>query len=322
MKKTYSVDEVVKMIESGQLLSIAGDYRLLDKLPSGSWIGGTTVYFIGENGGKQASDILYVDVLDNCIEDFKFKEYSKDNIEKITQDRYENGYTILLIPAFTDVHYKYALSASDFTGIYDSPILGWVTGFDLNSQDKPAVYNGKTAKAISNNALALHIKIKDNSTALLEILNIHKQDHDSPEIKFETNSFSATDAIIDGVKQNFTNYINNNGINIKNPLTSDYAGAVINVSIKEVGVDEVSFYAPIFKDRSYYFAKHIPNYEKEFAEQTAKTDGHVDFSCNCILNYLYGNLEGKSAGYPGPITFGEIGYILLNQTMTYLKIEI
>ena len=46
------------------------------------------------------------------------------------------------------------------------------------------------------------------------------------------------------------------------------------------------------------------------------------FSCNCILNYLYSELEGKkTGGITGPITFGEIAYQLLNQTMVYLTIE-
>ena len=46
------------------------------------------------------------------------------------------------------------------------------------------------------------------------------------------------------------------------------------------------------------------------------------FTCNCILNYLYANLEGKKTGsIVGPITFGEIAYMLLNQTMVYLTFE-
>ncbi|WP_340301592.1 DUF6976 family protein [Roseobacter sp. HKCCD5988] len=31
----------------------------------------------------------------------------------------------------------------------------------------------------------------------------------------------------------------------------------------------------------------------------------ADYSCNCILNYLYGEMEGKSvSGFTGPMTFG------------------
>jgi hypothetical protein len=45
-------------------------------------------------------------------------------------------------------------------------------------------------------------------------------------------------------------------------------------------------------------------------------------SCNCILNYLYSELEGKKTGkVTGPITFGEIAYVLVNQTMVYLSVE-
>jgi len=40
------------------------------------------------------------------------------------------------------------------------------------------------------------------------------------------------------------------------------------------------------------------------------------------LNYLYSGLEGKKTGnVTGPITFGEVAYQLLNQTMVYMTIE-
>jgi len=46
------------------------------------------------------------------------------------------------------------------------------------------------------------------------------------------------------------------------------------------------------------------------------------FACNCILNYLYGKLEGKKTGdITGPITFGEIAHQLLNQTMVRLYLH-
>lgn len=46
------------------------------------------------------------------------------------------------------------------------------------------------------------------------------------------------------------------------------------------------------------------------------------FSCNCILNFLYGGLEGERAlPIGGPATFGEIAYVLLNQTLVYMEID-
>ncbi len=44
-------------------------------------------------------------------------------------------------------------------------------------------------------------------------------------------------------------------------------------------------------------------------------------SCNCILNYQYGELEGrKIPPFTGPVTFGEVAYQLLNQTLVYVEI--
>ena len=45
-------------------------------------------------------------------------------------------------------------------------------------------------------------------------------------------------------------------------------------------------------------------------------------ACICILNCLFGELEGKAiGGVAGPATFGEIAYQLLNQTMVVVKVE-
>ncbi|MBF9025922.1 hypothetical protein HKCCD6035_10255 [Rhodobacterales bacterium HKCCD6035] len=48
----------------------------------------------------------------------------------------------------------------------------------------------------------------------------------------------------------------------------------------------------------------------------------ADYSCNCTLNYLYGEMEDKSvSGFTGPMTFGEIAYMLLNQTLVRLELQ-
>lgn len=56
-------------------------------------------------------------------------------------------------------------------------------------------------------------------------------------------------------------------------------------------------------------------------EMPAQTGDSLVFSCNCILNYQYAGLEGKKSGsVTSPVTFGEIAYQLLNQTLVYLNI--
>ena len=45
-------------------------------------------------------------------------------------------------------------------------------------------------------------------------------------------------------------------------------------------------------------------------------------SCNYVVNFFHAGPWGKSAGgYTGPITFGEVGYILVDQTLVRLPLE-
>ena len=322
MKKLQTVEEVSQLIQQGNILSLAGDERVLSKLPKGQWIAGTTPYFMGKTQGVFSQEKIYVDIISDDFETHQIASYDCNNISNITSDRFDNGYTILVIPAFSQLHSYYALHSSEFDGIYDGPILGWISGIDLNSQDKPKIYNGLTGEVSSENGVALHIKLPLSKMAQLEILNIHHPDEKSPVIEFNVDTFQVKDCTIDGVPKNFAEYITDKKIDIKSPLTCNYSGAVINVCIKEVNVEAsiVDLYAPVFKGRQYKLAIPLPNYVAEFANSLPEHEEASEFSCNCILNYLYGELEGKQAGFPGPITFGEIGYHLLNQTMTYLTI--
>ena len=54
--------------------------------------------------------------------------------------------------------------------------------------------------------------------------------------------------------------------------------------------------------------------------KTGNTSGIL--SCNCMLNYLYANLEGKHTGkMTCRFTFGEIAHQLFNQTLVRLWSE-
>ena len=322
MKKLQTVAEVSKLIQQGKILSLAGDERVLSQLPKGQWIAGTTPYFMGEQAGEFSQDKIYVDIIEDSVINHKITSYNSNNIESITRDRFDNGYTILVIPAFSKLHSDYALKAPGFDGIYDAPILGWVSGINLNSEDTPKIFNGMTGESSSEQGVALHVRLPEGKMAQLEILNIHKPDPKSPVIEFNVDDFEVEDCTIDGKPKNFAEFISENKIDIKAPLICDYSGATFNVCIKEVHEDKgkVDLYAPVFKGRKYLLGISLENYANAFASSLPAQNEPSEFSCNCVLNYLYGELEGKQAGFPGPITFGEIGYHLLNQTMTYLNI--
>ena len=320
--KLYKVDIVIDMIKQGQLLSLAGDEKVLSKLPKGNWIAGTIPYFMGVERGLFSQDLIFVNQLSNLVNEFSIKEYDSNNIQEIANDSYENGYTIIIIPPFQDVHKDFALKSQDIDNLYDNPILGWVAGKDLDSDDVPKTYNGKSTMSFSDKAIAVHVKLPSEKVGRLEIVNIFEQDRKGITIRPLEDGFEIVDCLIDGEKMNFAKYIEDHNIDIKPPLTSSYSGAIINVSFRELKDGTVSLYAPVFKDLEYRLSIPVDNYVTDFEKNIPKTNSPIEFSCNCILNYLYGELEGKRIeNFTGPITFGEIGYTLLNQTLVYLVIE-
>lgn len=49
---------------------------------------------------------------------------------------------------------------------------------------------------------------------------------------------------------------------------------------------------------------------------------NIVFACNCILNHTYGHMEGHRLGtLEGPVTFGEVAFQLVNQTLVYLELR-
>ena len=72
----------------------------------------------------------------------------------------------------------------------------------------------------------------------------------------------------------------------------------------------------------YSFARPVGDYADAFRKKLAEVSPEgVALGCNCVLNFMYGQLEGRViGGVAGPVTFGEIGYQLLNQTMVMVRI--
>lgn len=129
--------------------------------------------------------------------------------------------------------------------------------------------------------------------------------------------------IVNGKETGFADYIAVNNINTKLPLVGDYSGNGVNISFKAIENGVVSFYAPVFAGVKYRIAKEVSNYEREFHSRLiGVSDANSVFSCNCILNFLYGELEGKKIdAFTGPITFGEIAYQFVNQTLVYVTVN-
>ena len=315
-------DEVAARINKGEVLHIAGSESILKKLPKGNWIGGSTEYFMAQEGGKVSDEVLFVTALPYI--EYKIDVYDVASIPNVAVDAYGNGFTILIVPYDSEVHKIYAEQAAEYKDMFIKIVAGWISGINLDKADQtPIAVNGATGEAFADKAVALHLALPEDDSVNISLVNIFQPDPASPLITFEEEGFSVKDCLVDGKKVNLAKYIADNGIDTKLPLIGDYSGSGVNISFKTIEDDTVNLYAPVFDGIEYRLASSIPDYEKAFNEHIRKLkEEKVVFSCNCILNFIYGGLEGKNIDtFTGPITFGEIAYLLVNQTLVYVTIH-
>ncbi|GAA4218232.1 hypothetical protein GGQ68_002417 [Sagittula marina] len=317
-----TVADATARIEQGATLVIAGDEKALARLPKGQWIGGTAVYFVTETGARQDHEMVFVtEVAEGSASRTRF--VPTEDLSSLADQQFENGATMILIPAFSDAHQRFALDGAGYPDIFAQPLIGWISGVALEDigEVAPKVFDGATGHVHEDGAVLLHVEMPAGRVAEIDILNLFEQDRESPTILFRADGFSATTAIINGEEVNLAKWVLDNNINTQRPLVANYAGAMINVSFQNVDASagKCSFFAPVVEGVEYRIARNPGDYAKVFASR-ANGDGANEMSCNCILNYIFGELEGKTTGtFTGPATFGEIAYILLNQTMVRLR---
>lgn len=317
-----TVEEASDLIRSGAVCLFAGSEEALSRLPRGAWIGGTSVYFLTEEGGIVDRERVFATRISEATA-ARPLWVSPADLPTLSEARFAEGFTAILIPAFSEAHTAFAMEAARYDGVFDQPLLGWIAGVHLDEigQVKPKVFDGATGLSHDEGACLLHVELATGTPAQLDIVNIFEQG-DEHVFVFENNGFEAQTVKINGRDENLAAYIVASGMDTRLPLVANYAGALINVSIQEVDAQagRVKFYAPVVAGVEYRLARVLENYVDAFAERLSG-EGAEEFSCNCILNYLYGELEGRRTGdYTGPVTFGEIAYMLLNQTMVRLHV--
>jgi hypothetical protein len=247
----HTIEETSALISAGKVLSLAGDEALLAQLPKGNWIAGTIPYFIGEDGGVETREKIFVTELKEAqAAQISIKTYSLETIKNIALDAPDNGYTVIILPAMTPIHAEYANHGRDYEDMFIKPVVGWIAGVHLNDLGKvlPKVVNGSTGAALSDEAVAVHVTLPDNKMAVISILNLFKQNPQGDVITFEETGFSATRCKVNGEEVVFADYMAANKLNSAYPLVADYNGAQINTSFQGVNADTklVSFYAPVF----------------------------------------------------------------------------
>jgi len=320
-----SVDDATGAIASGRPLLLAGDEQVLRTLPSGNWIGGTIPYFMADEGGLFTQSRLFVTELPGDVTDTAIGVYDESSLQRVYDEIPDTGFGILILPAFSAIHSAFALNAPNYAGFATKPLVGWVSGVAVEDVGRvaPLVFDGRTNTAHAHHGLMIRATLAPHKAAEIGIVNIFWPGA-GDTLTFPENGFSVSDVLVNGVRRNFAEYIRETGYDIQLPLVANYGGAMINVCFRGIDDDThtVHLYGPVFHGVEYRHSRPIVNYVDEFTAQVPRqTQGTLTLSCNCVLNYLYSELEGKRTGaFVGPCTFGEIAYQLLNQTLVYLSI--
>lgn len=319
-----SVSSAAELIRQGKYLSIAGDEAALRQLPSGHWIGGTIPYFMAADGGTVSREQVFVTEVSGFAAPPELRFYDQGSLPQICRNAPENGYSILIIPAFSAIHASFARNAPNFEEMYMKPLIGWIAGVHLDdlSTVSPKVVLGSTGEFSADHAVVMDVALPPEKFAQIDIVNLFRPGT-GDRITFADTGFNAADCQINGQPGNLADYLLANNSDTRLPLVADYSGAMINVSIKSIEREarRVEFYAPVFPGIEYRIAAPLTDYLEAFRAALPHVEADISFSCNCILNFLYSDLAGKRTGHvTGPMTFGEIGYQLLNQTLVYLTI--
>ena len=317
--------EAAALIGSGAYLSIAGDEAVLASLPQGNWIGGTIPYFMAQEGGQTTREQVFVTKLDTFGLAPVITQYDAKHLPRVCLDAPDNGYSLIILPAFSKIHYEFARNAPMYVDMYLKPLVGWISGVHLDdlAARSPKTIDGRTGELLEDRAVVLHVPLPESISVNVNIVNLFKQGG-GDLIYFEQAGFGASTCLINQKPVPFAQYLKAIGHDTRLPLVADYNGASVNVSFKGVNPNDgtVDFYGPVFPNVAYRLAGSFAgDYQGAFTQASADLP-EASFSCNCILNYLYGELEGKHTGHVvGPMTFGEIAYQLLNQTMVQLTLD-
>lgn len=320
-----TVSEAEKLVQANRILMIAGEETLLKQISKGQWIGGTIPYFMDSDGGCENLEQVFVTDFTAVAKEFSIKTYTAANIGDMLADRYAGGFSYILVPAFSEVHSTYALKVSYMDKLFDVPTMGWVTGVQLAQIGKqtPKVINGSTGEIIDNQAIVLHVALANHQFADIEIVNIYEQSQ-GIEFTFPSDGFTVSDCLINGEKANLADYLTAHTVDLSLPLVADHGGALINADIQNVDTTArtVSFFAPILSTQEYRTAKPIADRYAAFLAAMPDDNSKVICACNCVSSYLQIGLNGKQTkGVTSPFTFGEIAYILVNQTMVMLSLH-
>jgi len=156
-----SIEKVKELIVGNAPVIVAGDESLLRSLPKGNWIGGTIPYFMTPEGGRVSHTQVFVTEVPDFVRGVRIEIYDERTISRIGADSPENGYTIVILPAFSVVHRLFALEAPSYEQLFFKVVAGWIAGTHLQDIGKiaPKAFAGPIGESLADKGVAMHIDL-------------------------------------------------------------------------------------------------------------------------------------------------------------------
>jgi hypothetical protein len=200
--------------------------------------------------------------------------------------------------------------------MFMKPVVGWIAGCHLDDLGRvaPAVVSGPELAFDTERAVVMHVPLPPQRYAHVHIANRMRQG-EGGLLRFPETGFSAGRCTVDGVETTLAAYLDANRADLRLPPRRRLW--------RRVGQRIDQRHRPGCRNGWISTRQCLVTWRTALLSRwifSADDDPGADavnalWSCNCILNYLYCGLEGRKGSAPGgPMTFGEIAYLLLNQT--------
>jgi len=324
-KKLYTVEEVKDFINQGKIMMLSGSADAIKDLPKGKWIAGTCPYFMS-GVGKIDKQMIMVDDFSDIASNVCIESFDENNIEKLCEKSYDNGFNVIILPFQSPVYYKFATDSMKYEGVFNNPLVGYVACCLFEEIGKVNTYTstGLDSKLSDKNAVVMHIELPKNLVARTEILDLDTIDENSKSVVFPKDGFAQKECLIDGKPGVFSDFLKEyrDTTGRISPIICNMNGALVNRDVNSIdwNTGDVTFFSPAYEGDVYYMSKQIGDYQQLMNEAFAKKK-NVSLCISCGSYYLGGDLTGKNVSLNGVYAFGEIAFQLLNKTIVTLEID-
>lgn len=324
MQGLFDVSTISQLIRQGHVLVIAGTEEVLTQLPQGEWIGGVSRRFLTEEGACQESDVAYIYDFSEYIASARISTHQSYELDGLYTNHGPSTFTYVILPAFAMVHRAFSINAVTEIEHFSSPVVGWVAGVNLGGEEmsEPLVFDGTKLRMYTERMVALRGTLKEGLEASVEVLNPFVPG-DGDTLVFDQPTFVVRECLINGVRRNIAEYWREINPDPGLPLVTTIRNAHVNVHpLRPLGITSLIMAASVIPNVEYRLAKPDPDFRAHFrAIAEAVSPGRIA-TVHCSANYDLLDLEGEKLGsLKGAFTYGEVAYVLMNQTSVNLRIS-